>query len=163
MFFFFGWTTTKIAVMRSTQYGGILTPLLDSLRMKNVLILPTLRTTKKHACLSPSQLYNIVYLLFTICLRWIQFLCFLAITNRKSTRTQNGPKLRAYSPKYHLSLRQSNKQHIDVKKASYLLVGATSGDISTKSFNQLNCSIRYTQILKEILLTIKFLIVKGEG
>jgi hypothetical protein len=33
---------------------------------------------------------------------------------------------------------------------------ATSGDMSNKNLNQLDCSFMYTQILKEILLTIQF-------
>jgi tetratricopeptide (TPR) repeat protein len=33
---------------------------------------------------------------------------------------------------------------------------ATSGDITTKSLNQLDCTFMYTQIMKEILLNIKF-------
>jgi hypothetical protein len=33
---------------------------------------------------------------------------------------------------------------------------ATSGDTSTKSLNQLDCTFMYTQIMKEILLNIKF-------
>ena len=33
---------------------------------------------------------------------------------------------------------------------------ATSGDVSKKNLDQLDCSFMYTQILKDILLTIKF-------
>ena len=86
---------------------------------------------------------------------------FIFCGNKKRTRTMGqrmAPRLRGFSQIYHLSVKPSNRQLSECEKnaISISFVAANTGDASSTTLDRLDPSFMYTQIVKEILLAIKF-------